>query len=69
MFFSSSIQKLAQKYSKTAAQIFFKFIKSLDIIILTGTTSQDHMLEDLEVLDNNFVLEQSEYDMISQLLL
>ncbi len=43
------MSQLVRKYGKTKEQIFFRFVKSLGIIPLTGTTSQEHMQEDLSV--------------------
>jgi len=48
---NSKTIKIAQKYEKTPAQIFFKYIIQLGIAPLTGTSNEDHMREDLEVLE------------------
>lgn len=60
------VQGLAQKYNKTREQIFFRFVKSLGIIPLSGTTNPDHMKEDLELM--TFSLTESEVSEISSLL-
>ena len=44
-------QEIAKSYNKTKEQIFFKYIMSLGIVPLTGTTNEYHMKEDLEILD------------------
>jgi diketogulonate reductase-like aldo/keto reductase len=46
---SRLVKQLAQKYQKTPQQIFFKFVRHQKIIPLTGTTSDKHMIEDLQV--------------------
>jgi len=58
--------KLAIKYKKSEAQIFFNFLHALHIIPLSGTTSQLHMREDTTAFD--FTLEKSEYQQLENLL-
>lgn len=43
--------EIANKYKKTKEQIFFKYVMSLGIVPLTGTTDETHMEQDLEVLN------------------
>lgn len=43
------LQKLTQKYDKTIAQIVFRFALQLGMLPLTGTSSQYHMQEDLDL--------------------
>jgi len=43
--------EIAEKYNKTPAQIFFKYVLQLGIAPLTGTSNENHMKEDLEVLE------------------
>jgi diketogulonate reductase-like aldo/keto reductase len=64
---SPQIERLAKKCSKTNAQIFFNFVHSLGITVLTGTTSIEHMEQDLEAL--NIQLDPSEIASIQALLL
>ena len=45
------IDEIMKRLGKTREQIVFRFAIQLGIIPLTGTTSPDHMREDLEVLD------------------
>ncbi|KTD11108.1 oxidoreductase,aldo/keto reductase family [Legionella gratiana] len=47
--FTDTMQKLAQQYQKTRAQIIFRFALQLKILPLTGTSSQLHMREDLDL--------------------
>lgn len=46
-----TVQALAAKYRCSAAQIFFRYLSLIDIIPLTGTTSESHMREDLAIFD------------------
>lgn len=48
---SKAVQKAAQTYQKTAAQILFRVLMELDIVPLTGTCSDKHMQEDLEIFN------------------
>jgi diketogulonate reductase-like aldo/keto reductase len=49
MLKSAPIMDLAHRYQKTPAQMFFKFVQSIGIVPLTGTTYVKHMREDLDV--------------------
>ena len=42
---------LAEKYAKTIAQIAFRFALHIGILPLTGTTSLEHMRDDLDIND------------------
>lgn len=46
-----TVQKAAQTYQKTAAQIFFRVLIDVGIVPLTGTSSEIHMKEDLEIFN------------------
>jgi diketogulonate reductase-like aldo/keto reductase len=48
---SDIVQKIAQTYQKTPAQIFFRVLVDLGIVPLTGTCSDKHMKEDLEIFN------------------
>jgi diketogulonate reductase-like aldo/keto reductase len=48
---SNTIQMLAQKHQQTAAQIFFRYLSQAGIVPLTGTSSEQHMKEDLSIFD------------------
>jgi diketogulonate reductase-like aldo/keto reductase len=60
------LRTISQSRSVTAPQIFFRFLTQLGIAPLTGTTSEVHMKEDLEIF--NFVLSETEMTAINQLL-
>ena len=63
---SEILNTLAQKYTKTTSQIFYRFLNYIDIIPLIGTTSKEHMLEDIAIF--GFELEKSEIEKILTLL-
>lgn len=46
---SETVQKAAQQYQKTAAQIFFRALVYMGIVPLIGTCSDKHMKEDLDI--------------------
>lgn len=45
------LQDQAVKYSRSTAQIFFRYLTQNGIVPLTGTNSVSHMQEDLEIFD------------------
>lgn len=63
---SKEIEALALKYVKSIPQIFYKFLNQMNITPLNGTTSQEHMLDDLDI--DNFTLEENEVNSIKNLL-
>lgn len=60
------VESLAAKYSRTPAQVLFRYLTQEDVIPLTGTTSELHMREDLAIFD--FELTDQERDAITGLL-
>ncbi|CDR34899.1 aldo/keto reductase family protein [Criblamydia sequanensis] len=62
---SETVQKAAFEYQKTPAQIFFRFLIAIGIVPLTGTTSDKHMQEDLEIF--NFELQRNTIGEIASL--
>lgn len=60
------MQTMAYKYGKTVCQVFFRYLHQCGIVPLTGTTSEQHMEEDLCIFD--FQLSGEEVDLISFLL-
>jgi diketogulonate reductase-like aldo/keto reductase len=48
---SNAVATLAAKHGRTAAQIFFRHLTQSGIVPLTGTASEQHMREDLVILD------------------
>lgn len=63
---SDTLMALAIKHRKSEAQIFFAFLMAIGIVPLTGTTSQQHMREDLTVFD--LALSSDDIDSIRKLL-
>lgn len=64
---SKKLIALAMKYRKSEAQIFFAYLISKEIVPLSGTTSQEHMMQDLEAVC--LTLTPDEISGISSLLL
>lgn len=60
------IINLSKKYQKTQAQIFYRFLHQIDIIPLIGTTSIEHMHDDIAIF--TFELDKNEINQISCLL-
>jgi diketogulonate reductase-like aldo/keto reductase len=61
-----TFRALAAHYGRTPAQVFFRYLTQIDIIPLSGTTSQDHMRDDLVIFE--FELTQSECEAVARLL-
>jgi diketogulonate reductase-like aldo/keto reductase len=61
------VADLAARYGRSPAQIFFRYLTQLDMICLTGTSSKDHMQEDLSIFD--FRLTPAECQMLDAVLL
>jgi diketogulonate reductase-like aldo/keto reductase len=61
-----TVTRLSAKYSRTPAQILFRYLTQSDIVPLTGTTSATHMREDLEIFD--FQLAAGELAAVSGLI-
>jgi diketogulonate reductase-like aldo/keto reductase len=63
---SNTIRTIAQKYKKSEAQIFFRYLSQSGIVPLTGTSSEQHMREDLSIFD--FELSSEDFKNVSLLL-
>lgn len=59
---SKIIIDLAIKYEKTQAQVFYRFLHQMNIVPLIGTTSEQHMEDDMEIF--NFSLTTNEMQRI-----
>ena len=64
---SKTVRTIARKHEKTEAQIFFRYLNQSCIVPLTGTCSEEHMREDLNILD--FELSPDEVTKVSNLLI
>jgi len=63
---NNTVRTIAQKYNKTEAQIFFRYLNQTGIVAITGTCSEQHMREDLSILD--FELSSDDLKKVSRLL-
>ena len=63
---SDILQKLAKKYKRSEAEIFYRFLNYINIVPLNGTTSKEHMIADLNI--GEFELLEEEIDVILELL-
>lgn len=61
----SLVTQLASQYQRTPAQILFRYLTEADVVPLTGTASEAHMREDLEIF--NFQLNPEECRSLSTL--
>ena len=61
-----TLQKIALRYEKTPAQIFYRFLSHSGIVPLIGSTSKHHIEEDMDIF--SFELEPSEIEGINTLL-
>ena len=61
-----TVRLLTLKYRRTPAQILFRYLTQLSATPLTGTTSVQHMREDLSIFD--FELSETELKAITALL-
>lgn len=56
---------IAQRHARSATQVVFRFALDVGMLPLTGTTSQEHMRQDLDVL--NFQLDPAEVEEIERI--
>jgi diketogulonate reductase-like aldo/keto reductase len=63
---SHEVLQLAQKYQKTQPQIFYRFLEQIGITPLNGTSSQEHMRDDLVI--GSFTLSEEEVELLKQFL-
>jgi diketogulonate reductase-like aldo/keto reductase len=63
---SPAIASLARQHHRTPAQILFRYLSHEGVVPLTGTTSPNHMQEDLAIFE--FSLTQQECETITALL-
>lgn len=63
---SDILRKISLKYNKSEALIFYRFLNYIKIVPLNGTTSLNHMIEDLKI--SEFELSKEEIEDISSLL-
>jgi diketogulonate reductase-like aldo/keto reductase len=63
---SMAIRTIATRHKRTSAQIFFRYLTQQDVVPLTGTTSTEHMREDLAIFE--FTLDDDEQAAVTALL-
>jgi diketogulonate reductase-like aldo/keto reductase len=61
----SQVQEIARRLGATSAQIIFRFAMQVGMLPLTGTTSQQHMREDLEA--DRLTLSSDEIELIESI--
>lgn len=62
----ATLHNLAEKYQRSAAQVFYRYLTQVGIIPLTGTSSVEHMRDDLAIFE--FELTADECAMVERLL-
>jgi diketogulonate reductase-like aldo/keto reductase len=62
----ASMKTLAEKYDRSSPQLFFRYLTQIGIIPLTGTTSEQHMRDDLAIFE--FELTDEECQQVDRLL-
>ena len=61
-----TVQSLAARYQRSPAQVFFRYLTQVDVVPLTGTTSEQHMRDDLAIFE--FELSATECEAVGRLL-
>jgi diketogulonate reductase-like aldo/keto reductase len=54
------VKALAAQYERSAAEVFFRYLTQRDIVCLIGSTSQEHMRQDLSIFDFSLGAEECE---------
>jgi diketogulonate reductase-like aldo/keto reductase len=62
----SDVRAIAARHDKTPAQVFFRYLVSIGVTPLSGTTSEAHMRDDLGIFELS--LATAELDAITRLL-
>ncbi|MBY6243229.1 aldo/keto reductase [Methylosinus sp. Sm6] len=60
------MKELGETYERSPAEVFFRFLTQQDIICLIGSSSREHMRQDLAIFD--FRLSEAECEEVSALL-
>jgi diketogulonate reductase-like aldo/keto reductase len=63
---SATIRAIAARHARTPAQVLFRYLVQQDIVPLTGTTSIEHMREDLAIFE--FTLNDDDQAAVTALL-
>jgi diketogulonate reductase-like aldo/keto reductase len=59
---SPLVAQIARQHSRTPAQVIFRFAQQIGMLLLTGTSSAQHMREDLDI--SGFALEPAEIEQL-----
>lgn len=59
------IKQVADTYQRSTVQVFFRYLSQIGIVPLTGTTSEQHMKDDLAIFE--FELNREEIALIGEL--
>lgn len=62
---SKELKNIAKELNKTTNQILFRYLTQIGVAPLTGTSSEEHMQEDLSIFD--FELNSKELELINSL--
>jgi len=62
----ATLKNLTKKYRHSAAQVFYRYLTQIGIMPLTGTSSSEHMREDLAIFE--FELTADECAAVQRLL-
>jgi diketogulonate reductase-like aldo/keto reductase len=62
---SEEMRSIAEKHRRTIPQIVFQFCRQIGILPLTGTSSREHMVQDLDL--SGFSLTESELRLIEEI--
>ena len=54
----ATMKSLVEKYERSSAQLFFRYLTQIGIIPLTGTTSEHHMRQDVAIFDFELTAEE-----------
>ena len=61
-----AMSELAAKHGRSPAQLFFRYLTQMDIVCLTGTSSKEHLQQDLSIFEIR--LSPAECETLSSLL-
>lgn len=62
---TDDVARIAKRHDRTIPQVVFRFATQIGILPLTGTTSEEHMRQDLACFD--FELDDSEIEVLEQI--
>ncbi|MGE3318436.1 MAG: aldo/keto reductase family protein [Candidatus Berkiella sp.] len=63
---SVTITEIAARHNKTPEQVLFRYLSQVGVVPLTGTTSDEHMIQDLAIF--SYEISEAEINAINQYL-